>query len=90
MSEVLSESISHDSSSQDEAYTPAPSAAPSSSRRDNITLSLSSTELFRQSSDVAARMHLTTRQHAAMTASFVKMGGGSLVDASLSVSTSSS
>ena len=66
----------------DETYT----ANTSSPRDDTITLSLPRTGLLDGSSELASRLNLSHRKATALTAQFVKMGGGSLHDCTLSTS----
>ena len=63
-----------------------PNSAPKVS--DKLHLELPGRKLLYKSSELATRLHLSHRQATAMTSSFVKIGGGSLSDCSLSISTS--
>ena len=52
-----------------------------------IHLSIPRKGLFSETADVAARLGISTRKQVALTAKFIKMGGGELSDVSLSTST---
>ena len=54
----------------------------------DISLVLPTKDILKESSDLAARLNLSHRKTTAITAKLVKIGGGSLSDCSLSVSTS--
>ena len=57
-------------------------------KSDTIHLVVPRKNLLRQSSSLATRLNLSHRQTTAMTANFIKMGGGSMKGISLSMSTS--
>ena len=69
----------------DETFNP-PSM--STSGHNTINLSFATQDLLRNSAEEALRLGLSRHNHVMMTSKFVKMGGGSLKDVSLSVSTS--
>ena len=86
--EELQEFFSEDSqSSQDECSMDEYEPTTSTPRPDDkFTLSLSRKNLFKESAEVAARCGFSTRNHVALTAKIIKMGGGNLADVTLSTS----
>lgn len=79
---VLPSDSETDYDGDDETY----SANTASRRNDMITLNLPRTGLLDGSSELTSRLNLSHRKATAFTAQFVKMGGGSLHDCTLSVS----
>ena len=75
---------SQEEDTSDETFNHTPTSKPS----DLVNLSFSKKSLLRNSTEEALRLGLSHREHVMMTAKFVKMGGGSLKDVALSVTTS--
>ena len=75
---------SQEEDTSDETFNHTPTSKPS----DLVNLSFSKKSLLRNSAEEALRLGLSHREHVMMTAKFVKMGGGSLKDVALSVTTS--
>ena len=68
--------------SDDELFQPKTSTP--RRRSDTIKLELPRKGLFSETADLSARLHLSHRQSAAITAKLIKLGGGELSDITLS------
>ena len=82
----ITESSNEESQSSQDEYEP-PKKLASTPKDDKIHLSFPRRGLFSGSaSDMACRIGISNRKQVAMTAQFIKMGGRSLKDVTLSIS----